>query len=71
MKSGLKNRRAKERRQRVIVRLEKQLKDKTKAMKADEGTTVNAFVGFRGELPLTPSDEKRIKKELAILNERI
>lgn len=59
MKSGLKNRRAKERRQRVIQRLETQLKAGVKTNGKTEGAN------------LTQANEKRIKKELAILAERI
>jgi len=58
MKSGLKNRRAKERRERVIQRLEKQLKDGVKTNGKTQGAN------------LTPSDEKRIKKELTTLTQR-
>lgn len=58
MKSGLKNRRAKERRERVIQRLEKQLKDGVKTNGKTQGAN------------LIPSDEKRIKKELTTLTQR-
>jgi hypothetical protein len=60
MKKGLKNRRAKERRVRVIQRLETQLKDKGRPSK---------FTGCL--VPLTEQNEKRIKKELSVLKERI
>lgn len=66
----LKSRRVRERRERVFDRLQDQLKTGKKPMKAGEGTTVNAFVSFKGEVPLTPTDEKRIKKELATLASR-
>jgi hypothetical protein len=66
----LKLRKSYDRRERVIGRLQQQLKDGTKPMKAGEGTTVNEFVSFKGQLPLTPTDEKRIEKALAVLEQR-
>jgi hypothetical protein len=53
----LKLRKSYDRRERVVERLEKQLKDGTKTTK-------------EGQVPLTPTDEKRIKKERAVLGQR-
>lgn len=52
-----KNRRTRERRERAADRLTQQLKDGTKTTK-------------EGKVPLTPTDEKRIRKELTTLSAR-
>jgi hypothetical protein len=54
---SLKNRRTRERRERAGERLLQQLKNGTKTTK-------------EGEVPLTKEDEKRIRKELATIDER-
>lgn len=54
---------ARERRQRVIERLEKQLKKGMRAPKKDEQTI--------SDVPLMDADIKRIEKELSILKTRI
>lgn len=54
----LKSRRVREKRERVITRLEAQLKSGIKTNGKDQGAQ------------LTPTDEKRIKKELATLASR-
>lgn len=51
------NRRTRERRERAEQRLLNQLKDGTKPTK-------------EGNVPLTPTDEKRIRKEIATLGTR-
>jgi hypothetical protein len=71
MSNKAKDQKSRERRKRVVTRLETQLKSGKKPMKAGEGLTVNEFVEFRGEVPLTSKDETRIKKELAVLAGRI
>jgi len=53
------------------ARLESQLKKGTKPMKSGEGTTINPAVSFKGEEPLTEKDVERIKKEIAILNNKL
>jgi hypothetical protein len=64
MSNKSKDQRTRERRKRVIVRLESQLKAGTKPevdLKSAQGHMI----------PLTTHDEKRIKKELATLAERV
>lgn len=71
MSNKAKDQKSRERRKRVVTRLETQFKSGKKPMKAGEGLTINAFVSIRGEVPLTSKDESRIKKEIATLRERI
>jgi hypothetical protein len=61
----------KDRRKNALARLQQQLKKGTKPFKAGEGTTVNEFVSFKGEEPLTEKDKTRIKKEIVTLQSRI
>lgn len=57
--------------QRALQRLEAQLVEGTKSAKSGNGTTVNEFVGFKMQEPLTPTDIVRIKKEVSILKSKI
>lgn len=57
--------------QRALQRLEAQLVEGTKPAKSGKGTTVNEFVGFKMQEPLTPTDIVRIKKEVSILKSKI